>query len=181
MRRSLWLAGLVATGLAGCVTLTEQTPLQGARLSRATPQVALRCAATLVDVVDARPAGEAAGQFNHRQLHFEGATALIREQMAAAGLSARTPTASDARVVLRLKRLYMAQQHTINTPVVVLEVAIDDDAPFLVRPRAESVNWWGSEDELYEDLGEALALANADVIRAVNARCSEADGSTRAR
>lgn len=157
--------------LSGCVSVTEKTTLQPQRLVVEGAATLLRCPATLVDVKDARPAGESAGMFGNRELRFEGAAALVKGQLLASGLT-ETKRAGAMDVVVRLKRLYMSQQHGINTPVVVLEVVVDRTTPFLVRPRAPSVNWWGSEEELYEDLGGAVALANRDVITGLNARCA---------
>ena len=166
------LAALVALAASGCVVVTEKTVLQPQRLSAAqgaaTP---LRCPATLVEVTDARPAGESAGSFGNRELRFEGAATLVKDQLLASGLT-EAKRAGAMEVVVRLKRLYMSQQHGINTPAVVLEVVVDQTAPVLVRPRAPSVNWWGSEEELYEDLGTAVTLANREVIAGLNTRCA---------
>lgn len=172
MRQGAALALTIAFAVSGCVSVIEKTTLQPQRLTAvqgaATP---LRCPATLVEVEDARPAGESAGMFGNRELRFEGAATLIKDQLLASGLTeAKRVGAMD--VLVRLKRLYMSQQHGINTPVVVLEVTVDRTAPVLIRPRAPSVNWWGSEQELYDDLGAAVTLANREVIAGLNTRCA---------
>ena len=172
MRQRAALALAIAFAVSGCVSVTEKTSLQPQRLKVAQGAATLlRCPATLVEVQDARPAGESAGMFGNRELRFEGATALVRDQLLASGL-VETKQAGAMDVVVRLKRLYMSQQHGINTPVVVLEVEVDRTAPVLIRPRAPSVNWWGSEEELYQDLGVAVTLANRDVIAGLNTRCA---------
>ncbi len=171
MRHGVAFALAAALAASGCVSMTETTALQPTRLTVQGVATPLRCPVTLVEVVDARPAGESAGMFGNRELRFEGAATLVRDQLLASGL-AEQKRAGALDAVVRLKRLYMSQQHGINTPVVVLEVAVDGTTPFLVRPRAPSVNWWGSEEELYEDLGAAVALANRDVVAGLNSRCA---------
>ncbi|MFT3668774.1 MAG: hypothetical protein QM795_09395 [Pseudoxanthomonas sp.] len=151
--------------------MTEKTALQAQRLVAAQGAATLlRCPATLMEVTDARPAGESAGMFGNRELRFEGAAPLIKDQLLASGLT-EGKRSGAMEVVVRLKRLYMSQQHGINTPVVVLEVTVDQTPPVLIRPRTPSVNWWGSEEELYEDLGAAVTWANREVIAGLNARC----------
>jgi len=162
---------LALTGLAsGCVTQIERTPLQAQRLAADAPRIRLACAVTLVEVEDARPGGESAGLYNGRALQFERAPDLIREHLVAAG-AATGAEAGGLRLTVHLKRLYMAQQHAVNTPVVVLQAQLGDTPSFIVRPQAPSVNWWGSEAELYEDLGAAVTRANAQLVERVNQRC----------
>lgn len=166
---------LVTAGLASaCVTQIERTPLQARRLVAEAPRQSLRCAVALTGVEDARPDGESAGVFNGRALQFEGAPALLREELVRAGASGAD--AAGLSLTVQLKRLYMAQQHGVNTPVVVLQAQIGDTPPFLIRPQAPSVNWWGSEAELYADLGAAVTLANAQLVARVNQQCPSTDG-----
>lgn len=165
---------LIAAGFStGCVTQIERTPLQAQRLAADAPRLTLRCAVTLVDVIDARPGGESAGVFAGRALHFEDAPDLIRRQLQAAGAATATD-AGGLPLTVHLKRLYMAQQHAVNTPIVVLQAQLGDTPPFLVRPQAPSVNWWGSEAELYGDLGAAVTRANRQLVDGVNQRCHSA-------
>ena len=170
-RKQVLLLSMAALS-AGCVTQIERTPLQAQRLAAA-PRVSLACSVTLVDVVDARPGGESAGVYNGRALQFARAPDLVREHLVAAGVG--TGAAADGmRLTVQLKRLYMAQQHAVNTPVVVLQAQLGDTPPFLVRPQVPSVNWWGSEAELYDDLGAAVARANTQLVQGVNQRCPKA-------
>ena len=155
---------------SGCVTQIERTPLHAQRLVANAPRMELKCAVALVDVVDARPSGESAGVYNGRALQFGRAADLIREQLVAAG-AATTKDAGGLPLTVHLKRLYMAQQHAVNTPVVVLQAQLGDMPPFLIRPQVPSVNWWGSEAELYDDLGAAVTQANRQLVGGVNQRC----------
>lgn len=170
LARSAMAAALAL--LAGCASITpmEATAIRADRLALTEPTVVLACPARLVEVIDDRPQGESAGMYGKFDLRFEDAARLLREQLVQAGLAA-TPTAEGLAVTVRLKRLYMSQTNQVNTPVMVLDVTVDRHPAFVIRPKATTINWAGSEKELHAELQRGLAFANRDLVQALNRLC----------
>ena len=158
--------------LAGCASITpmQETPIQADQLALKEHATALACPAHLVDVVDERPLGESAGMYGRFDLRFEDATRLLREHLVQSGLAV-APAAEGLAVTVRLKRLYMSQTNLVNTPVVVLDVSVDQHPTFVIRPKATTINWAGSQKELHAELQRGLAFANRDLVQALNRLC----------
>jgi hypothetical protein len=172
------LVGALALLLSGCggtvntVALTPENTVRANRTHdpKATQLVPLRCAYRLADVRDDRPDGDSAGGLGWNQLVMSDATSLVAGQLHAAGLAPPT-TPEGTPVVVTLKRLYVAQEQMTKVSVVVYEVAVDGNAPYLVRAQSSRGNWNSSTNEALSVFGRGIAAANAQLVTSLNERC----------
>jgi hypothetical protein len=164
--------GLALLTLSGCAAKVVKVQMDTARLAANSDSgLRLACAYRLHEVVDARPAGDRAGGLSEKMFLFENAPEAVRKSLAPAGFAADDRT--DAKQVdVRIMRLYMSQTHTTKVPVVVYQVAVDTQPPFLIRSQAPTMNWNGSEDEAYRAYGRALEGANRQLVEKLNAACA---------
>lgn len=160
--------------LAACVGPTREIPVDASRLVPAVRHDP-GCAYRLASLVDARQAGASAGGLLHGQrFALEDPMPLVRASLARAGIS--EGDAADAHDVdVELLRLYIARNLGSKIPVVVYRTRIAGES-FIVRSQLPSMNWNGTENEVYAALGRALEDANARLAQALGERCAMRSG-----
>lgn len=171
----LVIALLALLVLAGCMTMSKVTVDSGRLGQTPPPAVRLACEYRLGELTDARPAGRSAGRIGLKAFELPDPVALVRDQLAAAGLGT---DGTGRQVDVRLMQFYLAQNTITLVPVVVYEATIAGQAPLVVRGQPASMNDWGSENEATAAYAAALRQANARLVAALNAACP-ADGSQR--
>lgn len=154
--------------LAGCTTVSKVTVDAGRLGQTPPPKVRLACGYRLGELTDARPAGGSAGGIGLKAFELQDPVALVREQLAAAGLRA---DGEGSEVDVRLMQFYLSQNTITLVPVVVYEATIAGQAPLVVRGQPASMNDWGSEIEATAAYAAALRQANAKLVVALNAAC----------
>lgn len=164
--------------LTGCSTKVVRVHADPARLAAppATSKTAVRlaCPYRLADVIDARPGGESGGLGVHA-FRFSDVAGIVRSQLQGAGLaSAEDPSTAGAPAVdLRVMQLYLSQNLGTKIPVAVYEVTIADGPAFVVRSQKATMNWNGTQDEAYAAYARVLADVNQQLLRQLNARCTQ--------
>lgn len=134
------------------------------------PQPKLACTYGLQDVVDARTSGDRVGGLGINMFVFDDAVGLVRRQLASAGFSAANAQQPDS-VTIRILKIYMAQNNITKIPVVVYEVHVDQQSPFLIRSQLASMNWVGSQNEAYDAYARAFHDADAKLVGKLNEQC----------
>ena len=176
MIRRARIAGVVAATLArgACTSYTvpkvKQVQVDETHLGNYRKLPALACPYALERVDDGRPDHGDSGNYSGKVMHLENAPAVVDSLLRSAGLQP-AGTVGARRVVVTLKQMYIAQQHLVETPVVVYGVQVADEAPFLVRSRSEELTWWGTKDEAFAGYSRALADANYRLLEELNGRC----------
>ena len=170
------LAGVAIAALAaGCAsTPMRKVTVDAARLQGGVVNDTLRCPYRLKDVVDARPAGTAAGGAGGL-----GATAyaiadpagIVREQLHSMGL---VETTEGPELSVRLMQLYVGNTNGTKVPVAVYEWTLAGHTPAIIRSQPASMNWWGSDDEMTGALAIALREANRRLVSELNRSCPAA-------
>lgn len=168
-RLVLWLAS--TTLLAGCGGTIKTVTINESRLVGEQRVSIMRCPLRLTEVVDARGAGNQAGGLGWNQVVLEDAPRMVREQLLKAGLLPADGSQGQD-VVVRLKHMYMGQNHMTKNPVVVYEVTLAGGEPFIVRAQPSKMNWNSSGNEALTAFSSALHQANDQLLLALNARCS---------
>lgn len=182
MNRALHIAlrGGMATLLlatAGCAITMNHVDVDASRLDIASKK-RLECPHALVEVIDARPEGEASGGVGLNLYRFEDADAVVRRSLLEAGFTEAGTDADGVRV--RIMRLYVAQhqamvyggmQQVTNIPVAVYEVRVGRSEPFLIRSQPANINWNSTETEAYAGYSLAIEGANHQLIERLNMVC----------
>jgi len=166
--RFLLLAGTAGLLAACSSTPLERTTLEPAQLESRGARPALACGYRLLAVVDQRAAGEAAGSLGARAYSVEDAAGLVRRRLQANGFR---DDASLPALSVDLRQLYIAGNLSSKVPVAVYRVSIDQDTPRILRSRAASMNWNGTEAESQRAIGRALDDVDAQLLHVLNARC----------
>jgi hypothetical protein len=163
--------------LAGCDRQVERVTMDTDRLVAPTgdvpvPIVKLACPYHIKDVIDARSDGDRVGGLGYRMFVLDDAPGLVRRQLLAMGLSA-TDAPGSAQVSVRILKFYLASNGVTKIPVVVFEVRIDQEPPFLIRSQRATVNWANTESEEYTAYARAFQDANAQLGNRLAQRCGK--------
>jgi hypothetical protein len=171
VRIALLAAAVLA--LAGCNTYTvpkiKQVQVQESRLDSNRRMPKLGCAYRLVRVDDSRPGRDDSGNLGLKFMHLEDATGVVARVLHEDGLPGAEAEGRD--VVVALEQMYMTQNLEVKIPVVVYGVRVGNDAPFLVRSKSDTLNWWGSKGEAHAGYARAIADANFRLFTSLNQRC----------
>lgn len=164
------LAGLGLAWLAACTTVPrDRQSVHHEALAPRGAMPTLHCEHRLTTVSDKRPDGNAAGGIGRHAFSLGDASHLVRERLARSGFG---ESASLPGVAIEIHQLYLAQNLTTKIPVAVYRVAVDDEAPRVLRSRAASMNWNSTDDEGFRALARALDDVDLQMIALLNARCT---------
>ena len=165
------LAWLVASALlSACSSTVNKVDVDAGRLVAGKPIGSLSCAYRLAELNDARPSGDRAGGLGVNMMLLSDPKQLIRNEFTKAGML--SPEVAEGRAVtINVKQVYLSQNLTTKIPVVVYEVRVHGQEPFIVRGQPASMNWNGTENEAYGALAKAFQVANSQVVSGLNERC----------
>jgi len=166
--RWLWAASVAALCSACSSVPLERVALAPLESRGARP--ALACGYRLLAVIDRRATGEAAGSLGANAYSVEDAAGLVHRRLQADGFreDATLPALS-----VELRQLYITGNLSSKVPVAVYRVSVDADPPRVLRSRATSMNWNGTEAESRRAIGRALDDVDAQLLHALNARCRQ--------
>jgi hypothetical protein len=167
----LFAAGL----LAGCEGNVKRVTINEGQLVGKQRITQIRCPLRLKQVVDARSTTNQSGGLGWNQVVLDDAPLMVQQQLLKAGLLPAT-AAQGRDVVVKLKHMYMSQNHMTKNPVVVYEVVLDGGEPFIVRAQPTKMNWNSSTGETLSAFSSALRQANDQLLAALNQRCSVVAG-----
>jgi hypothetical protein len=176
MSHAVRIALLAAAGvlvLSACNTYTvpkiKQVQVQETQLDSGRKMPKLACPYRLVRVDDSRPGRDDSGNLGLKFMHLEDAPGVVSRLLQEDGLPGADATGQD--VVVTLEQMYMAQNLEVKIPVVVYGVSVGGAAPFLVRSKSDTLNWWGTKGEAHAGYARALADANYRLLANLNERC----------
>lgn len=156
--------------LSACSSTVNKVDVDAGRLVADRPIGTLGCAYRLTELNDARPSGERAGGLGMHMMQLTDPKQLIRSEFSKAGML--PPEAAEGRaVIINVKQVYLSQNLSTKIPVVVYEVRVQGNEPFIVRGQPASMNWNGTENEAYGALAKAFQVANSLVVSGLNGRC----------
>lgn len=161
-------AGVMCMLLCGCAAEFRKTELDSTRLVAKSPrQVA--CAYRQSDVVDARQPAAHVGGLSRNAFLLEDAAGLLRERMAAVGITA---DGKGQPVDVQLLHMYLAQNHVTKIPVVVLSAKAGERPAFNVRAQQPTMNWNGTENEAYRAYAAVLDDVMSQLVTRLDANCT---------
>lgn len=163
----------VMCSLAACTVPIERVALDAERLVK--PATTTLACPYSVEIMDARPANDRAGGLQNRMFLLEDVESIIRKGLEVSGFVSGVPTATP-KVSLKIMRLYLDQSHYTKIPVLVYQVTIRQQSPFLIRAQIASMNWRGTENEAYDAFAEIIQDANRQLISKLNATCQKTAG-----
>jgi hypothetical protein len=173
--RVVLLAAASVLALSACTTYTvpkiKQVQVQETKLDSSRKMPKLACAYRLVRVDDGRPERDDSGNLGLKFMHLEDAPGVVSRLLQEDGLPG--PDAAGQDVVVTLEQMYMSQNLEIKIPVVVYGVRVGDAAPFLVRSKSDTLNWWGTKGEAHAGYARALADANFRLFQSLNKQCAK--------
>jgi hypothetical protein len=131
----------------------------------------LACSYHLIEVTDARAAGDRAGGLGLNMLLLQDPVGMVKDQLLKAGM--KPESSMEGRgVSIRIMHMYVTQTLVTKIPVVVYEVKLENSAPWLVRAQPATMNWNGSGNEAHAGFSKALQLANNQMVDSLNAKCA---------
>jgi hypothetical protein len=156
--------------LVGCSGTVKTVPLTAENTARPMAVQPLQCAYRLQDVRDERPDGDSAGGLGWNKLVMTDAVSMVRSQLLQRGLQP-AESSTGKNVVVTLKRMYVAPAMMSKLAIVVYQVKLDDDAPYLIRAQVARGNWNGSQAEALSVFSDAMRNADERTITWLNQRC----------
>ena len=167
----LWL-GIVISASSAHAAPIQTIRIDPAKLNSA-PSRSLQCAYRLDDLVDDRPAGERAGELGKNQYVLDDAPKVLGDFLLKGGFVDTAEGEGAPVVKVKLARLYITQNLYTRLPVVVYQVSVNEDPPFVIRSQIGSMSWSGREENAYEGYSMAIRDANDRLITALNEHCNK--------
>lgn len=114
-------------------------------------------------VLDARPAGAAAGRLGANDYVFEDAPQVIRQTLSRIGFN--EGSVGSHVLQISLLRLYLSEGWSAKLPVAVIKVEVQGQPAFLIRAQQSSIHWTSgvraARTAYGQVLGNALSQMNA--------------------
>ena len=156
--------------LAGCTGTVKTVPLTAENTARPIAVQPLLCAYRLQEVRDERPDGDSAGGLGWNKLVMKDPTEMVRQQLTQRGLQPADSSAGR-NLVVTLKRMYVAPAMMSKLAIVVYQVKLDGEVPYLIRAQVARGNWNGSQAEALSVFSDAMRSADERTITWLNQRC----------